>query len=228
MKNKKLRNRVILIVLVVVGIFPIVMSVLPKPETDIAAQYLTETVATQDLTIAVNGNGQITSIDSQNPMAVVLVSEYDIAHVRLAQRVQLSIGAFDQTIQGKVDSISDSVDTSTGVRTYSVSIELNKVPKGTRVGMSASAEVITSIKTGVVAIPVVAVSVVSDQQTVEVLRGNAVVTVPVQLGDEAGSLVEVTTGLSVGDVVVVGTNGEVPTIGGSGGFLPPSPEGALP
>jgi hypothetical protein len=219
---------VIIGVLAVVGIVPLVMSALPKPPTDIASQYLTEEVVTHDLTVTVTGNGQITDNDSRNPKAVVLISEYDIANVRLGQQVELTIGAFDEPVEGKVKSMSDNVDMSTGVRTYAVSINLDELPKRARVGMSATAEVVISTSSDVLAVPVNAVAVSDGVETVQVLRDDEIVTVQVETGSDAGSLVEITSGLSAGEIIITGINGSVPTTGESGGFLPPSPDGVAP
>jgi hypothetical protein len=117
---------------------------------------------------------------------------------------------------------------STGVRTYAVSINLDELPKRARVGMSATAEVVISTSSDVLAVPVNAVAVSDGVETVQVLRDDEIVTVQVETGSDAGSLVEITSGLSAGEIIITGINGSVPTTGESGGFLPPSPDGVAP
>lgn len=225
MKNKKLRNRVTVSALLLVGLIALVGGMLPKPPTNMASQYLTESVAIHDLAVTVVGNGQVTSIDSDAPKAVVMVSEYDISQVAENQSVKLTIGAVGTTIDASVTAISDTADASTGVRTYAVTVQPSSIPSGTRVGMSASAEVVTSTKSGVIAIPVSAITESDGKKTVKVLRSNQVATVSVETGVTAGSLIEIVSGLSAGEQVVTGTNGSIPTVGGSGGFMPPAPGG---
>lgn len=228
MKNKKLRSRLTVLALVLVGLFALVAGALPKPPANLSSQYLTETIEARDLTVSVSANGQITSIDDNDPKAVVLVSEYDIAKVHDEQHAEITIGALDQTISATVNSISDRADSATGVKTYAVTVNLSDSPKYARVGMSVSAEVVTSKKKNVLVVPVSAITEVDGTKTVKTLIDNQLTTVEIETGLVSGSVVEVTSGLVAGAVIVTGSNGTIPSIGGSNGFMPPAPGGVTP
>ena len=228
MKNKKPRKRLLVTVLVVVGFIAIVTSVLPKPPADLSSVYLTETVATHDLRVTVDANGQLTNVSSGSKKAVMNVSEYDIARLKDGQKVAVSIGALDASVNGKVDSISDKANNTTGVQAYVVTVSLNTLPSTARIGMSVSTSVTTGTASGVIAIPSSAVTESSGKQTVKILQGSQVVEKTVKTGIVAGSLVEITSGLSAGEKLVTGRNGSIPSIGGSGGFMPPAPGGVSP
>jgi multidrug efflux pump subunit AcrA (membrane-fusion protein) len=212
----------------VIGVVAIGIGLAPRPPVDLASQYITESVSVQDLAVTVDANGQLTSVSSDNEKAVIRVSEYDVAKLKDDQKVTLTIGALDKSVEGTVSSISDRADSTTGVQTYSVTIEMKSLPSGSRVGMSVNASVTTRTAKGVIAIPASAVADSEGEQTVKVLKNNQVLEVTVETGVVAGSLVEITNGLEEGDKLVTGTNGNIPTIGGSGGFMPPAPGGVAP
>lgn len=228
MKNRVWRNRIIIGAIVLASIIVGIVFLGPKPPADPSSLFITEKVTRHDLTTVVNGNGQLTIVDKNDEQAIILISEYDIPEVRKRQKIELTIGAFETPLSGRVSAISDIVDTSTGVRSYAVTVDLPKLPRGSRAGMSVSAEITTGSVNDVIAIPVTAVNGSPGEYTVTVVRGTDIVTVTVVTGAYAGGLVEIESGLAVGDVLVIGTNGSLTSDSTSSGLLPPAPEGLNP
>jgi HlyD family secretion protein len=151
----------------------------------------------------------------------VALDEIDIPGVALEQRAIISVDALpDVQLEGRVTRISPLPTVEAGVTLYKVKIGFD-VPQGSglRVGMSATADIITSERSGVLLVPNRAIK--QDSQgnpVVEVMVGEQIEARPVVVGISDGFRTEIIDGLDEGEMVVMEIQAE-PEPPGGGGFL---------
>jgi macrolide-specific efflux system membrane fusion protein len=111
--------------------------------------------------------------------------------------------------------------------TYEVTISLPDPPAGLRAGMTAQASITTEERLGVVAAPVTALVPTDGGGFIVRVQGEdgVITNVDVEVGIRGGYYVEIVSGLSEGDRVVTGSDGELPpTDTGFGGGPPEDAE----
>jgi HlyD family secretion protein len=169
---------------------------------------------------------------------IVKVDETDVARIALGDSAQVQIDAFpDTTFIGKVVEISHSSvrGAATGATTeqavdYEVRIQLMNPPQETRPDFSATAKVVTDIRTKALSIPIIALTVRENEEltgadsavrvgttpTKEVGKrdvegvfvvgaDNKVTFRPVKVGIAGDRYFEVLSGLTAGERIVGGT-----------------------
>ncbi|MGZ5318405.1 MAG: HlyD family efflux transporter periplasmic adaptor subunit [Actinomycetota bacterium] len=172
--------------------------------------------------------GQVATIGGGGQLASVAVSEYDIAEIRTGQKVSVTLSSLDRTVTGKVESIGQTADDSSGVQQYRVLVSVPDLPDKARIGMSATAEIVTASKQDVLLTPATAITEAGDRTTVELLRDDGTTqVVPIEVGLVGSSQVEVLDGLEAGDEVVTGTEGTVPDTSSNPGFPAGGPPGGV-
>ena len=211
---------------------------------DVARQAVEEAqskLETETITAPFNGvvtsvnveEGDIISSPSMSQVAIVHLidlttmelgvdlDEIDIPGVALEQRAIISVDALpDVQLEGRVTRISPLPTVEAGVTLYKVKIGFD-VPQGSglRVGMSATADIITSERSGVLLVPNRAIQ--QDSQgnpVVWVMVGEQIETRSVVIGISDGFLTEVVDGLNEGEIVAIEIQAE-PEPSGGGGFL---------
>ena len=135
------------------------------------------------------------------------VDETDIGQIRLKQRAQLTLDAYpDEKIPASVDQIAYEAKTVNNVTIYEVDVLPEKVPEVMRSGMTANVTFVTEQKQGVLRVPSEAVRREEGRTTVQ-LPGRTGPGRPeikaVETGATDGKWVEVISGLSEGDSVLV-------------------------
>ncbi|HWS32706.1 MAG TPA: biotin/lipoyl-binding protein [Actinoplanes sp.] len=105
----------------------------------------------------------------------------------------------------KVAAIDPSATTSNSVVTYGVTLTLDKVPTGAKVGQTVSVSVTTGSKENVVLVNTAAITTVGNRHTVTVVAGGVQESRSVEIGLEGDSATEITSGLTAGEQVVVKT-----------------------
>jgi HlyD family secretion protein len=149
------------------------------------------------------------------------LDEIDIPGVALEQRAIISVDALpDVQLEGRVTHISPLPTVEAGVTLYRVKIGFD-VPQGSglRVGMSATADIITSERSGVLLVPNRAIK--QDSQgnpVVWVMVGEQTEQRPVVVGISDGFQTEIIDGLDEGETVTVEVQPS-PEPSGGGGFL---------
>lgn len=136
----------------------------------------------------------------------VRVDEVDIALVREGQPVRLTLDALPgQEIRGQVARIAPISSLEGGINTYTVDIEIAPTDAPLRAGMSATAEITTERKEGVLLVPNRAIGV--DRESgiyyVEKWEKGQLVTVEVTPGMRNEFESEIVSGLQEGDEVVI-------------------------
>lgn len=168
-------------------------------------------------------------LDTGGLDASVTIAEADLSKVSLGQATSVTIAAVDGTATGKVASISPTAETGSGggtsVVNYSVLVSLTNVPGGARAGMTASVSVTISQAKNVLAVPAIALVNGTSGYTVRVMAADgSISSEPVSVGLVTSTLAEITSGLSVGQDVVIGistnrtSTGTGTTAGGFGGL----------
>ena len=173
--------------------------------------------------------------------AVIRVDETDIPEIKLGDSARITIDAFPRrTFRGRVVEIGHSAvrpPGSTGVSQtqgqavdFEVVLRLEDPPPGLRPDLSATAEIVTATRTGVLSVPIIALTVRereatemvsheqpearaaavalgnsgTDQEGVFVVRGGKAEFVPVQVGIVGRDYFEIVRGIAEGDSIIAG------------------------
>ncbi|GAA4602894.1 HlyD family efflux transporter periplasmic adaptor subunit [Actinoplanes octamycinicus] len=156
-------------------------------------------------------------------------AEADATQLKENQVATVTWNALSGTSQSaKVTAIDPSGTTTNSVVTYGVTLSLDKVPTGAKVGQTVSVVVTTGAKADVVMVNSAAITTVGKRHTVTVVAGGVQETRSVEIGLEGDAATEITSGLTAGEQVTVkttstggsGTTGGFPGGGltGGGGF----------
>ncbi len=142
---------------------------------------------------------------SGTPIISVALSEIDATKVKSGQRATITFDALpDKTFTGKVLGIDTTGTVSSGVTSYPATIVLDTGDDSILPNMSASANIIISVKDNVLLVPTGAVTTRGTQSTVYTMKNGQIQSVDVTIGDSDGTNTEITSGLSEGDTVLVG------------------------
>jgi len=133
-------------------------------------------------------------------------AEADVAKVKEGDEVEITFGAIpNETFTGKVRKIDLTATTSENVTTYGVEVDVVNAPSELRDGASASVTVTTAEATNVLAVPTSSVTTdAQGQSTVKLVKDGKSTSRTVQIGIKGDTYTEITSGLSVGDVVELG------------------------
>ena len=142
---------------------------------------------------------------SQNNLLRLLlpVPESAVSNIRLGQGVDVHVSSLHRSFLGKVARFSEKVSTAT--RTMETEVDVPNPSLLLIPGMYAEVDLQLESKPNVLSIPVSAVDLTSaDRQVYRISNSGHVEIVPVKLGLETSTRVEVLSGLKEGDLVVVG------------------------
>lgn len=189
-----------------------------ETQTDTASQYSTDTTA-----FTISGDTSM--------LLSVSVDELDINSVEQGQTAQVTFDAIeDKTFEGTVTKVGNTASASGGVAKYTVEITIPK-DEEMKAGMNASATITIEEKENIVTIPVNAlqergeeVFVYTEQDDEGNLSGEQQVTT----GLSDGENVEITEGLSEGDVVYYQKTGGENTSSDTGFSMPGGDMGDMP
>lgn len=134
------------------------------------------------------------------------VDETDIGLVQLGQRAEIDVDAYTgQTVPARVDHIAYEATTVNNVTIYEVDVLPDQVPEFMRSGMTANVTLLVALRENVLVLPSEAVRRENGHATVQVAGpgGAQAAAVPVTCGLEDGKKIEIVSGLSEGDTVLV-------------------------
>jgi macrolide-specific efflux system membrane fusion protein len=132
--------------------------------------------------------------------------ETDIGRVSVGQEAVITLDAYPNVkIKGIVDHIAYESELINNVTIYDVDIVPREVPPFLRSGMSANVEVVQKKREGVILIPVEAINRDEGKTYVEVRNkpGNTIEKRAVEIGLSDEKSVEVVSGLTTADTVIV-------------------------
>lgn len=145
----------------------------------------------------------MTIVNGRRVQVAANIYEKDLNQIKVGQQVQVKVNSLaERTFQGHISVIGAVVEGET--RVVPVRAELDNVDEVLKPGMFAELEVLTNQTTAsVLAVPTTAVVETNDKkQLMFVQNGNAYELVEVTLGQTAGELVEVKSGVFDGDLIV--------------------------
>jgi cobalt-zinc-cadmium efflux system membrane fusion protein len=144
----------------------------------------------------------MTIVNDNRVFATANIFEKDLGQVKLGQRLKVKVASLPhRTFTGKITQIGAVVEQEK--RVVPIKAELDNFDGQLKPGLFAELEIITDqTSTSVLAIPNAAVVEANNKKLVYVQNGNAFDAVEVTLGQTAGDLLEVKTGLFEGDLIV--------------------------
>lgn len=152
---------------------------------------------------AVSSGTTAVTIITQQKIAEISLNEIDAAKVRVGQRATLTFDAIPGlTATGEVTAIDAIGTVSQGVVTYTTEIRFDAQDERVKPGMSASAAIITDVRTDVLLVPIAAVKQQDDAQYVELLVDGAPQRRTVETGLASDTQTEIVSGLEEGMAVI--------------------------
>lgn len=142
-----------------------------------------------------------TVIDDSGKKVVIKVADMDIDQVKTGTEVQVNLQTLGENLKGSISDISAVSDSSTGM--FLVTVTLGEESTNSAIGLMADIRLSDNKEEKSVYIP--AKSVQSDDSGTYVYKAadTSAVKVPVTLGKKKNAYIEVTQGLSTGDLVIL-------------------------
>lgn len=139
------------------------------------------------------------------------VDETDIGKIKLKQRANITLDAYpDIKVGGRVDKISYESTIVNNVTIYKVDIVPDKVPSVFRSGMSANVDILTLDREHVITIPSEAVIQNHKGNFVLLEKNGEKELTPVNLGATDEKIIEIISGVSTNDKVLITTQKFIP------------------
>lgn len=137
------------------------------------------------------------------------INEANITTIKVGNPVEMTLDAFGPNtfLTGTVVAIDPAAVIGDGIVNYKIKISIPSDQEGIRPGMNANVKIVTGERKGVIAVPQVSIETENGTQIRVVSDNNKEKTVlrDIQTGFVGdGNLVEVLSGLSEGEIVVVG------------------------
>ncbi|MEM3112694.1 MAG: efflux RND transporter periplasmic adaptor subunit [Candidatus Anstonellales archaeon] len=139
------------------------------------------------------------------PIISVNIAEVDVPKVKIDQKVTVTLDSLpDKTFTGKVVTVDRIGTSSNNVVSYPALIQLDTFSSEILPNMAANASIILESKSDVLLVPSAAVQTQAGQSFVRVLRNGHEEQVLVEIGLQSDTQVEIISGLSEGDEVIIG------------------------
>jgi len=126
------------------------------------------------------------------------VAEPDLLRLAVGQRAQLAAVGTDAALTGTVRLVEPTIDTATRMGRARISID---APEQMRAGMFVDASILVAERAGL-AVPVTALGSGTEGATVMRVRGGLVERLAVVTGIRDRGMIEIVSGLAIGDLVV--------------------------
>jgi len=178
-------------------------------------------------TSSTSATNAVVMFDPTRLQITVTVSEVDIAKIKVGQTAQVTLDALTgKSYAAKVVTIAPVATVTQGVVNYQVVLALTNADDAIKPGMTANLSIEVERRADVLLIPTRSVRTQGNQKLVTVLFKGQTVATPVTVGLSNDTSIEVVSGLSEGDAVVINqttTNTRTGNIGipGIGGGGPP-------
>jgi macrolide-specific efflux system membrane fusion protein len=165
-----------------------------------------------------SSSGFIDLADLGKLQVTAAFAEADATKLKEKQAATVTWNALSGTRQsGRVVAVDPQATTANNVVTYGVTLSLDKAPAGAKPGQTVSVSVVTGEVADAISVNPAAVTTVGDRHTVSVLANGAQEVRQVEIGLEGDQATQITSGLTVGEQVVITTTGTT-TGGTTGGF----------
>jgi len=145
----------------------------------------------------------MTVADLESMEVKISVDELDINKIKLGQQASITSDVYpDEKFTGKVSKISMEGNSQNGVTTYDVTIKLDD-RKSLMSGMNVNVEIMAESRENVLTVPIGAVRRMQGEYMISVKDSSVgVKNVKVELGLATKDKVEITSGISEGDIVL--------------------------
>jgi macrolide-specific efflux system membrane fusion protein len=131
------------------------------------------------------------------------VDASQVGQIKTGDQVVITTNGAPGPVAGRVASIGLTADTSSGVATFPLVIDVTGTPSGLYAGASATVSIIYNQLTGVLAVPTAAVRPSGGRTVVYTMVHGRQVARPVTIGLTTGGQTQITSGLTAGERVVV-------------------------
>jgi macrolide-specific efflux system membrane fusion protein len=148
-------------------------------------------------------------------------AEADATKLKEKQAATVTWNALSNTSEpAKVSAIDPSATTSNNVVTYGVTLSLDKIPAGAKVGQTVSVAVTTGTVQNALVVNSAAITSVGNRHTVTVVSNGQQQIRPVEIGLVGDTGTQITSGLQANELVLINTasTGTGSTGGGFGGL----------
>jgi len=165
-----------------------------------------------------SSSGFIDIADLTRMQVTAPFAEADATKLKEKQVATVTWNALSGTSQsGKVVTIDPSATTANNVVTYGVTLSLDKVPTGAKVGQTVSVSVVTGSAENALFVNSAAITTVGNRHSVTVVTNGQQETRQVEIGLVGDQSTQITSGATVGEQLVV-TTASTTTGSGTGGF----------
>jgi len=174
--------------------------------------------ATSSSSSSSSSSGFIDLADLTRMQVTASFAEADATKLKEKQVATVTWNALSGTSQsGKVLTIDPSATTSNNVVTYGVTLSLDKVPTGAKVGQTVSVSVVTGEAQDALFVNSAAITTVGNRHSVTVVTNGQQEARQVEIGLVGDQATQITSGATAGEQVVVNT-ASTTTGSGTGGF----------
>jgi macrolide-specific efflux system membrane fusion protein len=175
--------------------------------------------ATTSSTSTAASSGFVDIADLTRMQITAAFAEADATKLKEKQVAAVTWNALSgTTASAEVTAIDPSATTTNSVVTYGVTLTLDKVPTGAKVGQTVSVSVTTGSVENAVYVNAAALTTVGTRHTVTVVADGRQEVREVEIGLVGDEATQVTSGLTVGEQVVLKITSASTTTGGQGGF----------
>lgn len=143
----------------------------------------------------------VTVIDMSSLLLDINLSEFDVNRIKTGDIAKVMVDAIDEEAESKIDWISPAPDQRT--QAYAARIVLENSGKEIKPGMFAKALIITDFRENAVAVPKESIVDDNGKKYIFVITGEKASKKEVKTGIEEGTVVEIISGISAGENVVV-------------------------
>jgi len=152
----------------------------------------------------INSTNKIAIVKTNaTPAISVSLTETDVTKVKVGNKVTITLDALpDKTFTGKIIAIDTSGTVSSGVVSYTTTIQFDSNVDGVLSNMSATANIITDVIDDAITVPSSAVQTSNGQTTVRELINGKLTNINVEIGKTNGTETQIISGVKEGDVVV--------------------------
>jgi macrolide-specific efflux system membrane fusion protein len=176
-----------------------------------------------------SSSGFVDLADLTKMQVTAAFAEADATKLKEKQAATVTWNALSgTTAAAKVTAIDPSATTSNSVVTYGVTLTLDKVPTGAKVGQTVSVSVTTGSVADATFVNSAAVTTVGTRHTVTVVTNGTQETRQVEIGLEGDEATQITSGVTVGEAVVLKTSTTSTTTNQQGGGFGNFGGGAAP
>ncbi|MEU4669182.1 HlyD family efflux transporter periplasmic adaptor subunit [Amycolatopsis sp. NPDC023774] len=164
-----------------------------------------------------SAGGFVEITDMTNLLVDTSVAEIDVSKVKAGQKATVTLNASpDQPISASVSKVELTPTTSGNVVSYGAQLTLTNPPSGLRPGQSASVVITVAEADNVLSVPAAAVTTAGTTNVVTIQENGRNVPQQVQIGVRGESTVEIKSGLTEGENVVLTAASPTTATGGAG------------